>query len=116
AKAKAPHGSIYTALFGNFLRENGLDQIGQQLRHRLMRCISELDQIEVWRAGLDEAKRNKLNHPDSIWFAWRRDVLGAARTYSRPHRPPVRATGYHRLIHFDQDMIRRAGDAMRQAW
>jgi hypothetical protein len=45
---------------------------------------------------------------------------GPARACVRPHRPPngnkTTKLGYHRPIKFDRDMIKRAGDAMRQAW
>jgi hypothetical protein len=123
AEAKSPHGKRYTSLFGTWLRENGLDGISQQARYRLLKCMDHLDEIETWRAGLDEAMRNRINHPDSIWFGWRRDVEGqAARHYARPYRPPhvsgkaCNGGGYHRPIHFSQDVIRRAAMAMREHW
>jgi hypothetical protein len=122
AEAKSPHGKRYTSLFGRWLRENGLDGISQQARYRLLKCMENLDAIEAWRAGLDETMRSRINHPDSVWFAWRRDVDGDdARHYSRPYRPAnvsgkAHSTGYHRAVSFDQDMVRRAGDAMRKAW
>jgi hypothetical protein len=34
-------------------------------------CLENLPAIERWRDGVDEAKRRKLNHPNSIWHTWR---------------------------------------------
>jgi len=75
AESNAPVGSKYNAAMGSWLRENGLDGITQQARYRLLLCMENLQAIETWRAGLDEATRAKYGHPDSIWFAWRRDTI-----------------------------------------
>jgi hypothetical protein len=123
AKVKTPFGAVYTRMFGTWLRENGLDGVGQQVRHRLLKCMEHLDAIERWRATLTEVRRSKYNHPDGVWAHWHRDMqAGPPRAYSRPYRPlntsGGRAThaGYHRAVSFDQDMVKRAGDAMRKAW
>lgn len=121
ANAKTPHGKIYTRIFGNWMRDNGLDEIRQAHRYRLLQCIENIASVEAWRAGLPERQRNRMNHPDSVWFGWRRAVDGTpGRKYSRPDRPPNHQSGKHvngrcsRSIYFNQDMVRRGAMAMRE--
>jgi hypothetical protein len=66
---------------GAWLRDNGLDGNVAQERYRLLLILENLTAIEAWRADLTEAKRRKLNHPNSIWHIWRR----ATSPPSGPH-------------------------------
>jgi hypothetical protein len=125
AGVKTPFGKPYVRLFGAWLRETGFDGITSACRYRLLLCIQSGAAIEAWLSGLPESTRNKYAHPDSVWFAYRRASYDEpARALSRPLRPRMQhaggkashSGGYHRAIHFDQDMIKRAGDAMRQSW
>jgi hypothetical protein len=67
------------------------------------------------RAGLDDAKRHKLNHPGAVWSHWRR-----AKTYADRSAPAVRnfvkaAMPSHkngRPVHWPQHCLRRAHQAM----
>jgi hypothetical protein len=120
AGVKTPFGKPYVRMFGAWLRDNRLDEIRSAHRYRLLMCIENIVEIEAWRAGLDEATRNKFNHPDAVWFAWRRAVHKEPPNYTRPYRPPNHQSGKHvggrssRLVHFNQDMVRRAAMAMRE--
>jgi len=122
ANAKSPHGRTYVRIFGAWLREHGLDEIRSAHRYRLLMCIENIAAIEAWRAGLPERQRDRYNHPDSIWFAWRRDLHGEQpRAMTRPYRPPNQSgkcvSGrYHRALGFDQDVVRRVAVALREHW
>jgi len=124
ANAKTPYGKAYTRIFGNWVRDNGLDEIRKAHRSRLMQCVENIAAIDAWRAALPERRRNSYNHPDAVWFAWRRDTFGEApRAMTRPDRPHNPRTGgkahrggYHRSLQFNQDMIKRAATAMREHW
>lgn len=56
-------------------------------------CLENLDAIELWRASLSDAQRRRHNHPNSVWFSWKRATKPAtpARQYVRgaksSHRP-----------------------------
>lgn len=82
----------------------------------------ELPAVEAWRKALPPVEQRRLNHP-SLWFKFCR-ATKPARAVTRPVSSPNQPArgkashrgGYHRAIHFDQDMVKRAGDAMRQSW
>jgi hypothetical protein len=125
AGVKTPFGKPYVRIYGAWLKANGFAEITSACRYRLLLCIQNGAAIEAWLSGLPESTRNKYAHPDSVWFAWRRAMYDEpARAVSRPERPRMQPAGgkashsggYHRTISFDQDMIKRAGDAMRQSW
>lgn len=119
ANAKTPHGKIYTRIFGDWLRDNGLDEIRQAHRYRLLLCIENIAAIEAWRAGLPERQRDRYNHPDSIWFAWRRAMYGERRPMSRPDRPKsgnVSRGDHHRQVYWSQDHIQRAARAVSESY
>jgi hypothetical protein len=121
AKAKSPHGRTYVRMFGAWLRETGFDKVLQSHRYRLLQCIANIDEIEAWRAGLDETTRDKYNHPDAVWFAWRRAVHKEPPVYTRPYRPPNQSGKhvggrYSRPLYFDQDVIKRVAVALREHW
>lgn len=114
AKARSPHGKKYTKLMTAFLRKHGFDDIVQPARYRALLCIDNLEAIEAFRDGLTEPERLRLNHPDSVFWAWKRaqNEGKPARKYSRPERP---TTVYCRR-NFDQDCIRRVAAALRLGW
>jgi hypothetical protein len=123
AGVERPFGKKYVRLFGAWLRETGFDGITSACRYRLLLCVEQGEAIEAWRSGLLESTRAKYGHPDSVWFAFRRAQYDEpARTPSRPERPrmqPAKAShsgGYHRQLHFDQDVVRRVAAALREHW
>jgi hypothetical protein len=74
AETNKPLGSRYNAAMGKWLREHDLDGITNQERYRALLVLENLPAISAWRDGLDEAKRMRLNHPNAVWQAWRRDT------------------------------------------
>jgi hypothetical protein len=125
AGVKTPFGKPYVRIYGAWLRETGFDGITSACRYRLLLCIQNGAAIEAWLSGLPESTRNKYAHPDSVWFAWRRAMYDEpARAASRPERPRMqpaggkasRSGGYHRQLHFDQDVVRRVAAALREHW
>jgi hypothetical protein len=123
AGCNTPFGKKYTHAIGVWLIENGLDGIGQQVRWRLLQCMESLPAIERWRAGLDETRRNRIAHPDSIWMHFQRDAKGhtakspAQRASVQRNRSgKAFSGGYFPAVRFSGDMIRRAAVAMRESW
>jgi hypothetical protein len=116
-----PYGKRYTAAMGRWLAENGLDEVGQQLRHRVLACMDNLAEIEAWRAGLDAEVRNRLNHPDSVFWRWhRRDIMPMKGTRSRRQaHKPGRATSpagpFRRVSRPTGDLIRLVATALYKA-
>jgi hypothetical protein len=53
--------------------ENDLHCIGNQKRYRALLVIENPPAISAWRDGLDEAQVRRLDHPNAVWFARRRD-------------------------------------------
>jgi hypothetical protein len=117
AGTNAPFGKTYTKAMGEWLRANQLDDIGQQVRHRLLQCIENIIAIEKWRSGLDEPRRLRFNHPDSVWHHWKRHTAITPSRYADPRpRQCGAAVGGGRSISFDQDMVRRAAIAIGENW
>jgi hypothetical protein len=115
AKTDRPFGKIYTRIMAASLREHGLDDIGQQVRWRLMQCLRHESDITLWLSSLSEQRQLKLCHPDTIWmrfseeYAPGRAVQRRTVTANRDHRgrlPP----------NPDQDTIRRIAAELRENW
>jgi hypothetical protein len=116
-----PYGKRYTEAMGRWLAENGLDAIGQQLRHRVLSCMDNLAEIEQWRASLDAEARNRLNHPDSVFWRWhRRDIMPMKGTRSRrqahkPGRTTSPAGPFRRVSRPTGELIRLVAMALVRA-
>jgi hypothetical protein len=116
-----PYGKRYTKAMGRWLAENGLDAIGQQLRHRVLSCMDNLAEIEQWRASLDAEARNRLNHPDAVFWRWhRRDIMPMKGTRSsRQTHKPGRATSpagpFRRVSRPTGELIRLVAMALVRA-
>jgi hypothetical protein len=110
AKTNRAVGTTYNRAMRLWLADNGLADVIAQERYRVLLIIEQLDAIEAWRAGLDDARRCRLNHPNAIWHSWRRaTVIAQPRHIVRnetPHKPD-------KPIYWSQDVIRRAALAMR---
>lgn len=117
AKANRPFGATYSSFFGSWLRENGLDGVNNQERYLALLILENLAEIEGWRAGLDEAKRRRLNHPGAVWHAWRRRETEAERSAPTIRNVVKRSMPSHkdgRPVHWPQDVVRRAAMALRE--
>jgi hypothetical protein len=113
AGANRPVGSRYNAAMGNWLRSNGLDGITNQERYRALLILENLSVIQNWRGGLDGALRRRLNHPNAVWFAWRRAIKPeqpASRRQNVPSTTKPRGNG--RPIYWPQNILRRAAMAL----
>ena len=82
AKTNCAVGSGYNAAMGQWLRDNGLDGVTPLERYRVILCIENLAMIEQWRAGLDDAQRRRLNHPNQS--APKLELLMSSLTRPRP--------------------------------
>jgi hypothetical protein len=119
-----PYGVHYTRASARWLRQSGLYGINEQERSRALLVLKHLPAITIWRAGLDEAQRRKINHPNSVWLCWHRDSkpkrgkkkqkirekaeAPAPAETERPVAHPYKA----RAIYWSQDSVRRAHLAM----
>jgi hypothetical protein len=117
AGTNSPVGTRYNTAMGTWLRENGLGDVVAQERYRLLLILQNLDAVETWRAGLDDAKRRRLNHPNAIWAHWQRSLK---TEIARPRRREVlkgaKAKGNRHAIHWNGDAIRRAACAIREVY
>jgi hypothetical protein len=77
-----------------------------------------LTAIDKSRASLDEARRRRLNHPGSIWWAWKRATKPAAGSLrhvaerSRHDAKGLKANA--RAVFWPHEMLRRAAEGMRE--
>jgi hypothetical protein len=117
ADTDKPYGKVYTRLMAASLRENGFDDVGQQVRWRLLQVLENMEPIERWRAGLSDSERHRCNHPDSIMMNWRRAAEAPAPPGKRlqiARAARTKGSG-GRAIHWGGDHIRRAATALRDA-
>jgi len=126
AETNSPVGSRYNAAMGAWLMANGLDGVNNQERYRALLILENLTAISAWRAGLDEVKRRRLNHPSAIWAHWRRSTKPAepprqkqrvvedaspGEMVDRVHAA-AEATRRGKPIYWSQAALRRAHEAM----
>ena len=64
-------GKGYNLAFAKRLADNKLDDMDQGDRKRLFDCMDNIGPIEEWRRTLPQTTRLKLNHPTTVWRAWR---------------------------------------------
>jgi hypothetical protein len=65
-----PAGAVWSRTFGDWLHENGFDEIDKGARSRLQNVIDNLPSIEAWRQQMGLAQRLRLNHPTVVWQRW----------------------------------------------
>jgi uncharacterized protein YoaH (UPF0181 family) len=117
AGVKTPFGKVYTRAMAEALRVHDLADILQAARYRIMLCIEHLDEIEAFRAGLDEKQRLRLNHPDSLWWGWRASQGETRAPQVRVVRRADKVmSGGGRSTMPSGDVIRHVAEAMRQSW
>jgi hypothetical protein len=109
-------GSKYNAAMAAWLRENGLDDVVAQELYRLFLILEDLTEIEAWRAGLDDAQRRRLNHPNAIWAHWRRQTDDGKRAAPAPRfvKGSVPSHRNGRPVYWPQDVLRRVAMALRE--
>src|SRR4030081_1130107 len=64
AGTNQPFGKAFTKAMGEWLRANSFDDIGQQVRYRLLQCIENISAIEKRRGTPDEGCRPRRDPPD----------------------------------------------------
>ena len=110
--AKSPHGKIYTKLMGDFLRQHGLDDIGQQVRYRLLEVLDNLPAILKWRESMEPAQRLRCNHPDGVMLHWRRSLRPAQAHKAALHKLGAATS---RPVYWPQDCVQRAAAAIAKS-
>ncbi|WP_334406062.1 hypothetical protein [Bradyrhizobium sp. AZCC 2289] len=90
AKTNKPVGTRYDRAIGAWLAESKLDGITNQERYRALLCLENLGTVEAWRADLNDAQRRQPNHPNAVWFAWRRSMKARE---PKPAREPAKVQG-----------------------
>jgi hypothetical protein len=117
AGTNQPVGTRYNTAMGVWLRENGLADIVAQERYRLFLILQNLAEIEAWRAGLSDAQRRRLNHPNAVWSHWRKHKTDDDRGAPEARNRVKAATASHKHgkpVYFSQDVVRRAAMALRE--
>jgi len=79
ANTNKPKGRRYQDIYGEWLKATGFDQIDKGDRSRLLDCLEHREEIENWRQKLPLNKRLAINHPNSIWRAWRQSTVADKR-------------------------------------
>jgi hypothetical protein len=93
ACSNRPIGGRYRQAFTWWLRENGFSDLEKRTRADLLRTMECLEQIELWRAGLKEDDRLRINHPTTIWRRWSASKQGATsrgRSRAEQYKEEVR--------------------------
>jgi hypothetical protein len=67
-----PVGSAYNKIYGDILRRYKLDQVDKGVRSRLGNIMTNIGEVEAFLATLTLPVRLSLNHPNSIYRAWKR--------------------------------------------
>jgi hypothetical protein len=120
AGCNRPFGSAYTRAAGLWLRQAGLDGMNDQERSRSLLVLKNLPAILEWRASVDEAQRDRFNHPNSVWINWRRSVrpIPTREPDSIPGHVVPRVTRHSKpkSIYWSQDAIKRAAVALRECY
>ena len=73
-----------------------------------------VDETKRQRAGLDEAQRRRLNHPNAIWARWRRASKAEIGAPTRQYVGGAKLHKNGRPVYWPQDMLRRAAMALRE--
>lgn len=110
-------GSKYNIAAGKWLTDHQLDGITATERYRALRVLEHLDAIELWRAGLDEAKRRTYNSPSATWHAWRRSLKPATPAPQRRHiveriTAAADKSRQGKPVYWSQAALRRAHEGM----
>lgn len=124
AGVNKPYGPAYQRLTRAFLERHGLADIDSHERVGAIHCVEHQAEIEAWRAGLTDVQRRRANHPNTIMAHWRRHTVPqkpgpkasdglVSRTIGRVVARHPRA--HDRMIHWPQDHLRRAADAIRKS-
>jgi hypothetical protein len=74
ARTNKPEGRRYNEEFGAWLDECGFADLEKATRARLLKCMENRVAIEDFLATLGLGKRLKLNHPVSVWNAYKRET------------------------------------------
>jgi hypothetical protein len=74
AQTNAPRGHRFCAEMSAFLKEYGLEEIDSGLRSRLLEVMKHRVEIEAWHRDLPIKKRVRLNHPQTVLAAWKRET------------------------------------------
>jgi hypothetical protein len=110
ARTNKPSGKRYQGIYGDWLRQNGFDEIDKGDRSRLFDCLDHRTEIDAWRQTLPLNQRVRLNHPNSIWRNWQKSTI-AGRTTVAPRASPT-ATYKDEIVRLEDEnsRLRRAGD------
>ena len=74
AHVNKPEGRRYNQEISYLLKANGLDDIGKADRSKLLFILDNIVEVERWLATVPANKQLKLNHPHTIWRAYKASV------------------------------------------
>ena len=110
ARTNEPSGKRYQAIYGDWLRQNGFDEIDKGDRSRLFDCLENLSAIHGWRQTLPLNQRVRLNHPNSIWRNWQKSTIAGQTTVDTRPSPTAKYKDEIARLENENHLLRRAGD------
>jgi hypothetical protein len=121
AGTNRPFGSKYCEFFKQWLTVNGFSDLDDnRTRARLLSCVENIDAIEAWRTTLEDEKRLKLNHPATVWSAWKRST-GERKEKTHDPAPDLlvawnKATSEEKKVVFEDSTLNEFLGIMPAPW
>ena len=115
AETDKPYGVRYHKAMAAFLQETGFCEIGDDERHKALKCFEQRDEIMAYIATLPPDRQRTINHPNYA-LALFRGTRGPKPNHvvEQDKRHAVaRSGGYEiRPAAPEQDVVRRVGQAL----
>lgn len=118
AGTNKPYGVRYHKAMAIFLQETGFNEIGDDERHKALKCFEQREAIRAWIATLPPERQRSCNHPNYVLALLTRTVQGPRtkpnHVVEQDKRHAVaRSGGYDiRPAAPEQDLVRRVGQAL----
>jgi hypothetical protein len=72
AGTNKPRGKRFAKAMAAWLREHALTGVEKGVRSRLLQCLKHRAEITKWRNDPKNAERQRFNHPNRVFDAWKK--------------------------------------------